>query len=208
MFTGIITEIGTVRRIFRNSSGWRLEVYGRETSEGIREGESVSVNGVCLSVVSLKDPLAFDVVENTYKKTNLKRLMVGGKVNLEKALKIGDDVSGHMVSGHVDGERKVLNSAGTSSGWVIDIEMKDEDARCIVPRGSIAIDGVSLTVGEIKRKLFRIFLIPHTLKNTTLSKKNPGDHVNIEYDMNARYYGPGQKERSISMETLSEKGFI
>ena len=208
MFTGIITEIGTVKSLARKSGAWRLEIACEKTAAGIREGDSIAVNGVCLSAVNRSAPLGFDVVENTYKNTDLKRLKAGDKVNLENAMKLGDNISGHMVSGHVDGERRIKKNLHANAGWELDIEMLPGDEKYLVPKGSVSIDGVSLTVGEVKRGAFRIFLIPHTLGHTTLESKRSGGHVNVEFDMMGKYGGKKAGGKEITMDTLAEKGFI
>jgi riboflavin synthase len=207
MFTGIITEIGRIKRISRKGDSAVLEVACRKTAESIDIGDSVAVNGACLSVTKKGGSLSFDVVKNTFNKTNLKRLKAGDAVNLESSLKIGDDMSGHMVSGHVDCERPVRGNRKSRGGWTLDIGLLSGDERHIVPRGSVAIDGVSLTVGEISRNLLRVFLIPHTLDNTTLKLKRTGDYVNLEFDVIAKYAEKG-KSASITEDMLREKGFM
>ena len=171
MFTGIITEIGRVKSFSRKADAYRLEVECKNTKENVNIGDSVAVNGTCLSVVKKNGSLAFDVMSNTVKSTNLKRLSPGSKVNLENALKVGDDVSGHMTSGHIDVERKVKRNQKTKDGWVLEIEILPEDEKHLVDKGSVAIDGVSLTVAEVARKQFKVFLIPHTLGETTLEER-------------------------------------
>jgi len=208
MFTGIVREIGTVKSIARKGRFARLEVACDKVKENIDLGDSVAVNGICLSVIAVKRTLFFDVVGNTLKQTNLKRLKAGDKVNLENALKIGDTLSGHMVSGHSDGERPVKASGKVSRGCILDIGIKPGDEKYVVPKGSVSVDGVSLTIGEVKRDLFRIFLIPHTLQNSTLSFRSRGDHVNVEFDMMAKYSGKGPGKGGITRSVLSEEGFI
>lgn len=210
MFTGIITEIGKVKSIVARGASSRLEVICDRTGDNVKTGDSIAVNGVCLSVVdSAKGTLSFDVVDNTMESTNLKRLKPGDTINLENALKLGDTISGHMVSGHIDAERIIRNNKKTSAGWVIEIAITPEDRRYLVPKGSISIDGVSLTVGDILQGYVRIFLIPHTLDNSTLISRKTGDYVNIEFDMMGKYsekkiFNKG----SITSEMLREKGFM
>jgi riboflavin synthase len=208
MFTGIITEIGEVKSIVKKGVSTLLEVKCSKTADNIALGDSVAVNGVCLSVVKMNGALSFDVVGNTFNKTNLKRLKTKDRVNLENALKLGDTLSGHMVSGHIDCERPIRASKKTSKGWALDIGILPGDEKHIVPRGSVAVDGISLTVGEISSKSIRIFVIPHTLENTILNLKRTGDYVNLEFDMMAKYAEKKNPESSISQNMLREKGFM
>jgi riboflavin synthase len=208
MFTGIITEIGTVKSLSAKNGVWRIEIECKKTASGIRTGDSVAVNGVCLSAVSESKTLCFDVVRNTFVNTDLKRLRPGDKVNLENAMKLGDNISGHLVSGHVDGERRIKKNLRTRSGWEIDIETLPGDEKYIILKGSVAIDGISLTIAEVKRGAFRIFLIPHTLGNTTLQYRRAGDHVNVEYDMMGKYSQKKALGKEVTMAMLEEKGFI
>ncbi len=208
MFTGIIVEVGKVKGFVRKGGFARLKIACDKVKEGVNVGDSIAVNGVCLSVTDKNGDIFFDVVENTVKTTDLKRLKVGDTVNLENALRLGDTVSGHMVSGHIDGERKIKNNKMTSKGWVLDIGTLPGDEKYLVPKGSVAIDGVSLTVGEAARGMFRIFLIPHTLKNTTLELKKTGDYVNVEFDMMAKYAERGKSKGSVSEGMLRRNGFV
>lgn len=206
MFTGIITDVGVVRKIFSSSRSYVIEIMCSNAEKNISIGDSVAVNGVCLSVVKKNGTLVFDIVNNTFEKTALKRLKNGSIVNLENALKFGDTLDGHMVSGHVDGERKILRNTKISKGHVLDIVYSADDRKFIIPRGSVAIDGISLTIGEVEREYFRIFIIPHTLDNTTLNKKKSGEFVNVEYDINAKYIYSSQNK--ITKDTLSKNGFF
>jgi len=208
MFTGIVTETGRVVKMSRAGETARIEIACGSTAEKVETGDSVAVNGVCLSVVDIGKNLAFDVVGNTLKKTALKRLKTGAAVNLENALRMGDDVSGHMVSGHVDGERRVRRNQKASGGWVLEVATQPGDGEYLVPGGSVAIDGVSLTVGEMRRGCFRVYLIPHTLAGTTLEFKKTGDYVNIEFDMMSKYPGNKSGGGAISETMLRDKGFM
>jgi riboflavin synthase len=207
VFTGIVREIGKVKSLRRDGSAARLNVECREVTEGLELGDSVAVNGVCLSVVKLDGGTVFDVVGNTLSKTNLKYLKVGDSVNLEGAMKLGDKISGHMVTGHVDGVRPLRRNSRTSRGWVIDIASLSEDAKYLIPKGAVAVDGVSLTVGEVYRDFFRIYLIPLTLKDSTLSLKKVGDYINIEFDMMAKYVEK-QTRGNVTKDTLRRTGFM
>ncbi len=207
MFTGIIGEKGIVRGISRERSGARLKISCDKINRELKTGDSVAVNGVCLSVTDVDDSVVFDVVRNTLAKTGLKRLKTGDTVNLESAMRLGDKVNGHMVTGHVDGERAVRNNMDTSEGWIIDIAAAMGDEKYLVPKGAVAVDGVSLTVGKTYGGFFRAYLIPLTLEETTLKLKKTGDYVNVEFDIMAKYsrkVGGG----SITEETLRRTGFL
>ncbi|MGD2279403.1 MAG: riboflavin synthase [Candidatus Omnitrophota bacterium] len=209
MFTGIISETGKVESITRKGSSFSLKVKCKSVNKGLEAGDSVAVNGVCLSAVG-KDPQSatFDVVKNTFNITNLKRLKTGDPVNLEGSLKVGDKLSGHMVTGHIDGERVIKANKETSNGWMIEVAARPEDGKYLVPKGAVAVDGVSLTIGELFRGSFRIFLIPHTRKNTTFELKKAGDYVNVEFDILAKYAERKGPSSSVTKEMLMEKGFI
>lgn len=208
MFSGLVTEIGTVKAFRRKGTSARIEISCPSTAGGTSVGESIAVNGVCLTVVKVSPPvLAFDVVGNTLSGSNLRRVISGERVNLEKALKMGDAIGGHMVTGHIDGERQVKSSRVTQKGWALDISLLEGDARYLISKGSVAVDGVSLTVAELTKDHFRVYVIPHTLGNTTLDSKRSGDPVNVEFDMAAKSAvknTPG----GVTMDFLREKGFM
>jgi len=207
MFTGIVGEIGKVKSILKRGSSVRLEVMCSGTLiKDTAIGASIAINGVCLSAVKKNGSLFFDVVGNTFKRTNLKRLKISSPVNLEKALRLGDDVSGHMVSGHVDDERTIYKLQKTSDRCTLDISLLPKDEKYLVPRGAVAIDGISLTVAEVYGTFFRVYLIPHTLKNTILKFKNIRDYVNIEFDIAAKY-AEKRSAKPITQDLLRKKGF-
>ncbi|MBD3380441.1 MAG: riboflavin synthase [Candidatus Omnitrophica bacterium] len=209
MFTGIVKEIGKVRKVASRGDFYRLEVGCGEVSREVDTGDSVAVNGVCLSVVGAGPSfLAFDVVKNTYRRTNLKRLKTGSRVNLENALKAGDDISGHIVTGHVDGERAISSSRKTTGGLALDIKLLPDDSRYLVDKGSVAIDGVSLTVGELFPGILRVFIIPHTWENTSLKFRRPGAPVNLEFDAMGKYARKDTSEAGLDRTTLMRNGFI
>lgn len=187
MFTGIISEVGKVVKTSRNKDIIKLGVTCDKIYNGLKIGDSVALNGACLSVTGLDGFVSFDVVANTLDKTNLLSLKTGDIVNLENSLKVGDTLGGHFVSGHIDGTRRVKFNGNSDNGWAIDIDMIKDDRDFVIPRGSIAVDGVSLTVGEVYGGFLRIFLIPLTLENTILKSRKAGDRVNIEFDIIAKY---------------------
>ena len=208
MFTGIIAETGKVRKIAKKGGSARLEIDCEKVGASLGIGDSVAVNGVCLSITGMKSGLSFDVVGNTLRKTDLKRLKLHDRVNLEGPLRLGDTISGHMVSGHVDCERQVKSNKKSRGGWTLEVAILEEDKKYLVPRASVAVDGVSLTVGELKGNVLRIFLIPHTIENTTLKLKKTGDYVNLEFDVMAKYAEKGRSGGTITEDTLRQKGFL
>lgn len=186
MFTGIIREIGSLKEKRRFGKSVRFEI----TCEKLKPAplESVAVNGVCLTVVE-KTAAGFivDVVPETLSRTNLGKLRRGNLVNLEPSLRMNDALHGHFVSGHIDGIAKILKRGKIQHGIGLTIELPRKLAAFIVEKGSIAINGVSLTVAQVRANNFTVALIPTTLKYTNLGKLQPGDLVNIEIDMFARY---------------------
>jgi len=181
MFTGIVREVGTVRAF----DGSRLVV---ETSTDAGIGDSVAIAGVCLTVTGREDgALTFDVVAETLDRTTLGRLAVGSRVNVEPSLRAGDPLGGHIVQGHVDGIGRVRSLEPEGDGARLTVEAPPELLRYCVEKGSITIDGVSLTVAGLAEDAFSVALIPHTLSETTLSALDPGDEVNLEADVLAKY---------------------
>lgn len=187
MFTGIIEELGTVVKI-ANYRGLRcLTICAEKISAGLKIGDSVAVNGACLTVTKIdKKDLSFEVMPATLNSTNLKDLRLREKVNLERALKLGDRVSGHFVAGHVDGVGIIRSKRIISQNTVLEISANKDLMKYISAKGSVAVDGISLTVGQIKGNVFSVYLIPHTLNNTTLGFKGHSAQVNIEVDIMAR----------------------
>jgi riboflavin synthase len=180
MFTGIVREIGTVAAF----DGSRLVVAAPETSEGAALGDSVAVAGVCLTVVEAEEGrLAFDVVPETLSRTVLGSLEEGSTVNLEPSLRVGDQLGGHVVQGHVDGVGRVRSVTPEGEGRRVWIDAPEPVVRYCLEKGSIAVDGVSLTVAGLDDDGFEVALIPHTLGVTTLRRLEPGDGVNLEADV-------------------------
>ena len=184
MFTGIVRELGRVETLEGADHGVRLRVRAHETAEGVHAGDSVSVNGVCLTAVGVEGgAIAFDVVQETLRRSTLGKLEEGGGVNVEPALRAGDPVGGHFVQGHVDGVGRVRHV--TEEG--LEIEAGPEIMRYCVEKGSIAVEGVSLTIAALDEKSFTVALVPHTLEVTTLGGAAEGDELNLEVDMLAKY---------------------
>lgn len=216
MFTGIIEALGTVERIEKGGDFNRLFIKVPASFQDIKVGDSISVNGVCLTVVGLKRQVAFfDVTRHTLNMTNLGGLRPQGKVNLERAIKAGDRLSGHFVTGHVDGIGKIKGKIIGPKQAFMEIELPPQLIEGLVPEGSVAVDGISLTVAKIQRSSFGVYLIPHTLKNTTLGFKGAKDMLNIELDILGKYArqprspaGHKQEGQKLTEEFLREKGFI
>jgi riboflavin synthase len=188
MFTGIIEELGVVRNISKRGDYTVFEIGAKLILEDIKVGDSVAVNGVCLTVVKRKiDRLFFDCMQETLTLTNLGQLRISDAVNLERALKVGDRLSGHFVSGHIDAKTSIRKKSFVKNNLCFEIVIPKGLNKCIVSKGSITIDGISLTVVDITASSFLVYIIPHTVKNTTLKYKNAGSVVNIEVDLLAKY---------------------
>ena len=188
MFTGLIAALGTVERLAEGSTSCRLTVRAPQLLSGVKIGDSIAVNGVCLTVVHLRgDTFTADVMPETVRRTTLHMLQPGDRVNLEKALRPTDGLDGHIVQGHVEGVGTIQQIISEGNARVYRIQAPGELLRYIVEKGSIAVDGISLTVTETDDSGFGVSLIPHTAKMTTLGYKSAGDAVNLETDILARY---------------------
>jgi riboflavin synthase len=188
MFTGIVREVGRVVATRGDGDGRRLEVAAPETAPDTAVGESISVNGCCLTAVAVADGrIAFDAVPETLARTGLGALEPGARVNLEPALRAGDPLGGHYVQGHVDGRGRVRAAQPEGEGRRVWIDVEPVLLRHVVEKGSIAVDGTSLTVAAVDNAGFAVALVPHTLTATTLADLNPGDEVNLEADVLAKY---------------------
>lgn len=188
MFTGLVQALGTVRTVTDERAGRRLRVAEPELAPKLELGESVAVSGACLTVVSCAgECFDFEVGPETLAKTTLGQLAVGDRVNLERALRVGDLLGGHFVSGHVDCVGPVLESTVTGDWLTVWFGFPGEFGALLVPKGSIAVDGVSLTVVGAERDRFSVMLIPHTREHTTLGRKKPGAAVNLEFDLIAKH---------------------
>ena len=188
MFTGLVASLGTVERLAEGSTSCRLTVRAPQLLSGVKIGDSIAVNGVCLTVVHLRgDTFTADVMPETVRRTTLHLLQPGDRVNLEKALRPTDGLDGHIVQGHVEGVGTIQQIISEGNARVYRIQAPGELLRYIVEKGSIAVDGISLTVTETDDSGFGVSLIPHTAKMTTLGYKSAGDAVNLETDILARY---------------------
>ena len=189
MFTGIVEEIGEVRNVERRGDVMRLDLAARVAVEGSEVGASVAVNGVCLTVVTTRaGSLAFEVGPETLERTTLGRVKAGDPVNLERPLRFGGAVGGHLVLGHVDGIGTVTDVTRVESTARVRIALPGPElAPLLVPQGSVAVDGVSLTVAALEAQAFEVMVIPHTLAATTFGRLGRGQAVNIETDVIGKY---------------------
>nr|WP_297708195.1 riboflavin synthase [uncultured Butyrivibrio sp.] len=188
MFTGIIEEIGRVKAISRNSANSRLTIEAKKVLEDVHIGESIAVNGVCLTVVSFDaGSFTVDVMNETYSRSSLGELRSDSSVNLERAMAAGGRFGGHMVSGHIDGTGRIKATRRDGNAVWYEITAEHALLEGIVEKGSITIDGISLTVAKVTTSSFSVSIIPHTLEQTILKDKRPGSVVNLETDMIGKY---------------------
>ncbi|MBW1843502.1 MAG: riboflavin synthase [Deltaproteobacteria bacterium] len=188
MFTGIVETVGIIEKVEPGDDLTRLVVGAESIAEGVKLGDSIAVNGGCLTVTSLLDGrFAFEAIPETMERTNLGDLKVGSRVNLERAMRAGDRLDGHIVQGHVDGVGTVRAVIQDGNDVRLQVDCDPELADCVVEKGSIAIDGVSLTVSALLPSGFEVALIPHTLEVTTLSDRQIHDRVNLEADVLGKY---------------------
>jgi riboflavin synthase len=210
MFTGIIAAMGSIRRVTRKGADALLEVDVSMPLEDIRIGDSIAVNGACLTVTQKADRhFTVDVSAETLSRTNLGTLKAGDRVNIEKALRFNDFLGGHLVLGHVDGQGKLREKTSKANSIIFGIEIPEGLVRYIVEKGSIAVDGVSLTVNRCEKNRFYVNMIPHTAQVTTLGFKKAGVAVNIETDIIGKYVERFlQHRKGVDMGFLAEHGFL
>jgi riboflavin synthase len=188
MFTGLVEEVGTVRGLERSGDGGRLSVRAHRVLEGTRLGDSISVSGACLTVVEMRtDGFVVDCMAETLTHTTLGQARSGTEVNLERSLSLGGRLGGHLVLGHVDAVAEVLSVTQGGQAWGLRVALPQAVRGCVAPKGSIAVDGISLTVVEVDSESFTLGLIPHSLRETTLRNVKTGLRVNVEADVLARY---------------------
>ncbi|MDD5128233.1 MAG: riboflavin synthase [Candidatus Omnitrophica bacterium] len=187
MFTGIIEELGKVKRVTHSGRLMILDILAQKTLPDAKIGDSISLNGVCLTLTSISNnSFSFEVMAETFKKTNLGLLNTGEQVNLERSLKLGDRLSGHFVSGHVDCLGLIRNRVIRNGNLTFEIAIPENFIPFCLPKGSIALDGISLTLAGRRANIISVCIIPHTFKNTTLSFKGPSDKLNVEFDILAK----------------------
>ncbi len=188
MFTGLIQEVASVESAKLRDGLMRLTLRAPRTAGGVKIGDSVAVNGCCLTAVEVANPLvSFEAVPETLNRTALGGLASGQVVNLERPLNLGDGLGGHYVQGHVDGTAEVISLEPEGEGWRLRARLPHALSRYVVEKGSIALDGISLTVALIEGDEMEAALIPHTMQNTNLRDKKPGDRMHVEVDMLAKH---------------------
>ncbi len=214
MFTGIIQELGVVQTLRPGFEGARLAVAAQRIAGALRQGNSVAVNGVCLTVTEVfAGTFSCDLSAETLRCSTLGRLRAGMPVNLERPLAVGDRLDGHFVLGHVDGTGQLVSKAPGDGGCAMSFEFSRELERYLVYKGSIAVDGISLTIASLEADTFTVAIIPHTLQVTNLKDLNPGDAVNLETDILGKYVerffqaGTTRNSPRLTFEYLKEKGF-
>lgn len=215
MFTGIVEEVGKIKKIERNTVSARLSIEADKVLQEVKEGDSIAVNGICLTVTSFtKNSFTADVMHETMNRTTLGKLKENSPVNLERALSVMGRFGGHMVSGHIDGRGKIVGIEKDDNAVLFTIETTEKILRYIVEKGSIAINGISLTVARVDRKNFTVSVIPHTLRVTSLGSFQRGDEVNLENDIVGKYIEkllglscPEKKESTLTMDFLIKNGF-
>ena len=196
MFTGIIEELGKVKKVVHRRGGKQFSVEAERVTEALRVGDSLSVNGTCLTVLKTNGG-GFEVEagEETLMRTTLKDLTPGAKVNLERSLRVGDPLGGHFVLGHVDGKGRIRGKKTLRNSTLMEIESPSRLIPYFVEKGSISVDGVSLTIVTIRKNRFSVSLLPYTLEKTTLGSRRVGDEVNLEVDMIAKHLHQIIKDR-------------
>ncbi len=218
MFTGIVEEMGAVRAVDKTLAGTRLRLLAKLILDDLPLGASVSVNGACLTVVDVDDQgFAVDVSPETLSVTTLGELATGDPVNLERAMKLSERIGGHLVSGHVDGVGEIASRRQDGNAVVLTIEAPPEIMRYCVPKGSMTVDGISMTINGVQDRSFSLAVIPHTAQSTTLGMKQAGARVNLEPDLIGKYVERLLQERGqlpqkpapvIDKDYLQKKGLI
>jgi len=214
MFTGLIEDLGTLLEIRRGGSIASVTVATSLPMHELSFGESIAVNGTCLTVTSFGGGrFSADVSPETLDKTSLGMLHHGAQVNLERALRLSDRLGGHLVSGHVDGLARLIERTRQGNSWFLAFRLEASLVRLLVPKGSVAVDGISLTVNEVFDESFSVMIIPHTLERTTLASLQVGGQVNIETDLIGKYVakllGGGDRSTSgVTLDLLAKSGFL
>ena len=215
MFTGLIERVGTVLSLMRSGAAATLTVATDIPHEEVELGDSIAVSGVCLTVTGKRPgAFSFDLSPETIDRTAFKELRMGTALNLERALRLSDRFGGHIVTGHVDCVAAVEERRTVSGNIQFSVRLPREHARYLVAKGSVALDGVSLTVNTVSEDGFTVNIIPHTAEKTTLNEKRPGEVVNIETDILGKYVErllqgrKGDKREGVTLELLAKSGFL
>ena len=215
MFSGIIEVVGAVRSLRKDAKGARISIEAPGVLDGVKHGDSIALNGVCVTVVDFDDrKFEADLSVETLRRTNLGELAVGGRCNLERAMALGERLGGHLVSGHVDGVGRIRDRKNEGDSIWLTFEAPVEVMRYVVYKGSIAVDGISLTVAACDGETFSVAIIPHTSEQTTLTEKKDGAAVNLEADLIGKYvekllapHADSRARDGITMEKLREQGY-
>lgn len=211
IFTGIVEEVGSLCEIVKESDLYTLKINAKKVLIDTKMGDSICTNGVCLTVCDIGENFfTAEAILETFNNTTFKNLKVGDNLNLERALSLNERLGGHIVQGHIDGVGKILNIINRNHEIVFSIEFFDDNFKYIVEKGSVTLDGISLTVSKVLDFSFNVSIIPTTIHETTLKYKNVGDYINIETDILGRYVESllnVNKKSSISLEFLRENGF-
>ena len=221
MFTGIIESMGNIRRIEPNGEGRILAVETKLDLSETKVGDSIALNGACLTAVKIQNNLfEVDVAPETVQRTTFRTAAAGDRVNVQRALKLSDRIDGHLVSGHIDGTGIVASKYRASNAWIVSIDADQMLLDEMIEKGSVAIDGISLTINKCTKTSFEVSIIPHTAGITTIETRAVGDRVNIETDMIGKYVkkflhrsrgkenGAAQAGNDISMDLLGKQGFL
>ena len=216
MFTGIVEETGKLLSVEKGAASAVLTISARRVLEGTKLGDSIAVNGVCLTVTKKsEDRFSADVMAETLRRSSLGSLSVGASLNLERALAVGDRLGGHIVSGHIDGTGRIVSIRPEDTAVWYRIETDQKILRYIVEKGSVTVDGISLTVATVDARSFQVSVIPHTREVTALSERKVGDTVNLENDIIGKYVerllrqesGEEPESKGLTMDFLAEHGF-
>lgn len=215
MFTGIVEELGKVKKLSVQGLSGTISIEAKKVLEGTKIGDSIAVNGVCLTVVSMTtDGFTADIMAETVRRSNLGKLNAKDLVNLERAMAADGRFGGHIVSGHIDGTGKIISIQREENAVWVEIQASDKIMKYIIEKGSVCIDGISLTVASVDDSSFKVSVIPHTGEETTLLRKRIGEEVNLENDIVGKYVGrllsfqsEEKKESSLTMEMLRDYEF-
>lgn len=215
MFTGIIEELGKIASLDKHAGGARIKISAKIVTENTNEGDSIAVNGVCLTALEIKsDSFSADVSQETLNRSTLGNLRLNSVVNLERAVTPSTRLGGHIVQGHVDARGKFLGAKQDGDFWTVRVGFPKEIGQYLVYKGSVSVEGISLTIANLAGDFFEIAVIPKTWELTNLSSLKTNDEVNLEADVIAKYverillYGEKQSENTITVEKLSKLGFV
>ncbi|MFP4598997.1 MAG: riboflavin synthase [Persicimonas sp.] len=211
MFTGLVSDIGTIARLTQSGSDWKVSIDTAFDLDDVELGESIAVDGACLTVTEIgAGTFGVEASPETLARTTLGERKVGDSVHLERALRVGDRLGGHMVLGHVDAVGELVAKQRAKNAWVLEFDAPDAVARYLIGKGSVTIDGVSLTVNSVDGARFSVAIIPHTAQHTHLTEHGPGHRVNLEADVIGKYvekFVAPHKDSGITKKMLDDMGF-